>query len=99
MRRSRNFLRYTNIRQRQKSEWCGREMQAKRPILPDNLRKISAVRDLRPAQAGQASSGGIDAAVRQARPPDPLMSYFPPSCSALEGGQKAQGAVRLDAAR
>lgn len=58
MRRSRNFLRYTNIRRRQKSERCGGDTQAKCPNLPDNLRlhffvfffppmagKISAVRD------------------------------------------------------
>lgn len=57
MRRSRNFLRYTNIRQRQKSERRGEDTQAKCPILPDNLRlhfflffppmagKNSAVRD------------------------------------------------------
>lgn len=55
MRRSRNFLRYTNIRQRQKSERGSGDTQAKCPILPDNLRlhffptagKNSAVRDLR----------------------------------------------------
>lgn len=38
MRRSRNFLRYTNIRRRQKSERRGGDTQAKCPILPDNLR-------------------------------------------------------------
>lgn len=38
MRRSRNFLRYTNIRQRQKCERRSGDMQAKCPILPDNLK-------------------------------------------------------------
>lgn len=112
MRRSRNFLRYTNIRQRQKSERCGGDTQAKCPILPDNLRlhflffprwQERTLQSVIPqtGQAGgvqQVSSGGIDAAVRQARPPDPSMSYFPPPCSALKGVRKAQGAVWLDAA-
>lgn len=78
-------------------------MQAKCPVLPDNLRlHFCAVRDPKTGQAGgleQVSSGGIDAAVRQDWPPDPLMRYFPSSCSALEGVRKAQGAVRLDAAQ
>lgn len=38
VRRSRNFLRYTNIRQRQKSERRSSDTQAKCPILPDNVR-------------------------------------------------------------
>lgn len=106
MRRSRNFLRYTNIRQRQKSERRSSGTQTKCPILPDNLRlhffptagENSAFRD----QAGgleQVCSGGIDAAARQARPPDPLIRYFPSSGSALGGVREAQEAARLDAAQ
>lgn len=55
MRRSRNFLRYTNIRQRQKSERRSSDVQAKCPVLPDNLRlHFCAVRD--PKQVRQEAS-------------------------------------------